>query len=229
MLAFKTQLCRSPLLSGSSLPPPSPPLLCVNKYNVYTRIQCVRDGRGIGLWASDRKHLAQSPFPFNIFRWRHFALPSMNFIFRREQVADSVLKTFLISVPSSVPTGMDQCFSSKIIRHEKINIYFAYSVFTATKMRPAKFFPILYVFYFVTMHSKWTACDDPSLLLRLLRYEAKFLVPDWGKYCSRQPYAMVDYIPSIRGWESASRWELNPGPTFQCRQIMAGRDDNPFP
>ncbi len=53
--------------------------------------------------------------------------------------------------PKTVPhncalTGMDQCFPSKIMRHEKIDIYFAYSVFTATKMRPAKFFPIFYVF-----------------------------------------------------------------------------------
>jgi hypothetical protein len=42
--------------------------------------------------------------------------------------------------------GMDQCFPLKNIKHEKIDIYFVYSVFTATKMRPAKFFPILYVF-----------------------------------------------------------------------------------
>jgi hypothetical protein len=60
--------------------------------------------------------------------------------------------------PKNVPhkcalIEMDQCFPFKIIRYEKINIYFAYSVFTAAKMRPAKFFPIFLCFYFVTMHS----------------------------------------------------------------------------
>ncbi len=52
MLVFSTHLCElpSPFLSGSTLPP-SPPLPCVNRYTVYTR---VRGGGGIGFQASDR-------------------------------------------------------------------------------------------------------------------------------------------------------------------------------
>ncbi len=59
--------CPSPLLCGSNHP-------CLNKYlyTVYTRIQCVR-----GSWHQTDKHLPQ------IFRWRHFALPSMSLIFLR--------------------------------------------------------------------------------------------------------------------------------------------------
>ncbi len=64
----------SPLFSGSTLPLP----LC-EKYTVYTYTVCKR-----GIWGSGPqtvKHLPQSPFTGQFFRWRHFALPSMSLIF----------------------------------------------------------------------------------------------------------------------------------------------------
>ncbi len=51
MLVFSTQLfvncCPSPLLSGSTLPPPLP-LFYVHKYNVFTYIVC-KGGGGYGV------------------------------------------------------------------------------------------------------------------------------------------------------------------------------------
>ncbi len=52
-----------------------PPLPCVNK--------CVKGGRVRVSGAQTNKHLPQSPFTGKFFRWRHFALPSMSFIFLR--------------------------------------------------------------------------------------------------------------------------------------------------
>jgi hypothetical protein len=65
--------CPSPLLSGSTLPPsPFPVWISI----LYTRIQCVRWGF-LGCGPQTDKHLPQSLFTGQFFRWRHFALPSM--------------------------------------------------------------------------------------------------------------------------------------------------------
>jgi hypothetical protein len=72
--------CPSNLISGSTLTPPPP---CVNKYTVYTlRIHCVR-GRVWGSGPQADKHLPQSLFTGQFFRWRHFALHSVSLIFLR--------------------------------------------------------------------------------------------------------------------------------------------------
>jgi hypothetical protein len=79
MLVFSTQLCELLLLSPSlwfnSLP--LHPNL-VNKYFVYTFALCKGGGRwggyGVLFWASDSKHLLESPFTSHFFRCRHCLL-----------------------------------------------------------------------------------------------------------------------------------------------------------
>jgi hypothetical protein len=61
----------------------SPPLPCVNKCTEYTYTVCWGGG---GIWDSGpqtNKHLPQSSFTGQIFRWRHLAFPSISLIFLR--------------------------------------------------------------------------------------------------------------------------------------------------
>ncbi len=58
-----------------------PPLLCVNKYTVYTYTVCKGGGGSGGSGPQTNKHLPQSPFTGPFFRWRHLALSSMSLIF----------------------------------------------------------------------------------------------------------------------------------------------------
>ncbi len=83
MLVFSTQLCELLLLWPSLwLNSPPPPLPCVNKYTAcYTYTVC-KGGYGV-LGLRTDKHLPRSPLTGQFFRWRHFALPSMNLIFLR--------------------------------------------------------------------------------------------------------------------------------------------------
>ncbi len=69
--------CHSPLLSGSTLPPP--PFPCVNKYTVYTYTL-----GGGGVWGSgpQTNTCRKVPLQVNYFRWRHFALVSILLISR---------------------------------------------------------------------------------------------------------------------------------------------------
>jgi hypothetical protein len=75
MLVFWSSFvnCCPSNLSGSTIPPPSLP--CVNKYTV----QCKLGGGGSGQINTCRK------VPLRVFRWQHFALPSMSLIFLRVQ------------------------------------------------------------------------------------------------------------------------------------------------
>ncbi len=71
----------SPLtFSLVQLSPPPSPLPSVNSYTVYTySIQCVRGGcYGV---LGQRNTSRKVPLQVNFFRWRHFPLPSMSFIF----------------------------------------------------------------------------------------------------------------------------------------------------
>jgi hypothetical protein len=64
MLVFRLSFvncCPSPLLSGSTLSPPSP-LICVINYTVYTYKVCGGGGMGQGTGLQTNKHLPQSPF-----------------------------------------------------------------------------------------------------------------------------------------------------------------------
>ncbi len=73
--------CPSNLFTGSNLPPPSL-LPCVNKYILYTSMQCERGVYGV-LGLRQINTCRKVPLQVNIFRWRHFALPSMSLIFLR--------------------------------------------------------------------------------------------------------------------------------------------------
>ncbi len=73
--------CSPPLLSGLTLPPP--PLPSVNKCTVYTYAVCKEGVWNMGYGSHKDKHLPQSPFKGQFFRWRHYALPSMGPIFLR--------------------------------------------------------------------------------------------------------------------------------------------------
>ncbi len=76
---FRPSWTVAPLTFSLDFPPP-PPSFPVWISVLYSRIQCVRGGYGVlGLW--EDKHLSQSPFTGQFFRWRHFALPSMSLIF----------------------------------------------------------------------------------------------------------------------------------------------------
>ncbi len=90
MLVFSTQFCELlplyNLLSGSTLPPPSPlPTFPVWISILYTRMQCVRGGGGYGFWASDRKTPAAKSIYRSFLRWRHFALSPMSLILLRPE------------------------------------------------------------------------------------------------------------------------------------------------
>jgi hypothetical protein len=69
--------------------PPFPVWIC----KLYTRTQCVVRGGGLLLSLWQKKHLPQSPFTGQYFRWRHFALPSMRLILLRTQLSRSEKKT----------------------------------------------------------------------------------------------------------------------------------------
>ncbi len=74
MLVLSTQICElclSPLLPSSTLPP-----LPVWISILYPRIQCVRGE----LWGSGPNTCRKVPLQVNVFIWRHFALSSMNLI-----------------------------------------------------------------------------------------------------------------------------------------------------
>ncbi len=66
--------CPSNLHSGSTLPPPFPVWI------LYTRIHTVCKGGG------GYVVLGLSPFTGQVFRWRHFSLPSMSLIFLRSRI-----------------------------------------------------------------------------------------------------------------------------------------------
>jgi hypothetical protein len=76
--------CPSNLLSVSTLPPS--PLPCVNIIILFTRIQCVSKRVG-GYGVLGRRQIntcRKVPLLVNFFRWRHFSLSSMSFIFLRQ-------------------------------------------------------------------------------------------------------------------------------------------------
>jgi hypothetical protein len=75
--------CPSPLLFGSTLPPP--PISCVNKHTavnvyMYTFIQCVGGG-GHGVLGLRLINTCANSLCNSVFRWRHFAWPSVSLIF----------------------------------------------------------------------------------------------------------------------------------------------------
>jgi hypothetical protein len=82
MLVFSTQLCELLLFSPSLwFKSTLSPLPCVNKVYLYTRIQCVRGGGGMGFWVKTDKHLPQSTFTGQ----------SMSLIFLRVYLKDFVV------------------------------------------------------------------------------------------------------------------------------------------
>jgi hypothetical protein len=114
------QLCELlPLyLSGSTIAPPSLP--CVNKYTVhctvYRLIQCVSwvEGRGSGQINTCRN------VPLRVFRWQHFAWPSMSLIFLRVQ------PTAAAPAGGATPTAGEQqplseCLNPTVSHRKHIN------------------------------------------------------------------------------------------------------------
>ncbi len=88
--------CPSNLLSGETNPrtPPYPVWIST----LYTRIQCVMGGgEGVcmGFWASINT-CRKVPLQV-IFRWRHFALPSMSLSFLRPDTCENVSSGLSIS------------------------------------------------------------------------------------------------------------------------------------
>jgi hypothetical protein len=89
--------CPSNHLSGSpSLPPLPSPLPCVKKYTiysiqytVYTYTVCKGEYGVLGLRQINT--CREVPLQVNIFRWRHFALPSVSLIFLRHLGSDVIL------------------------------------------------------------------------------------------------------------------------------------------
>ncbi len=71
--------CPYNLLYGSTLPPPFPVWIII----LYTRIPCARGGEYGVLGLRQINTFRKIPFTGKIFRWRHFALPSMVLIFQR--------------------------------------------------------------------------------------------------------------------------------------------------
>ncbi len=68
---------------------PPPPLHCVNKYSILSRIHTVC--KGVGIWGfgpQTAKHLPRSTFTGHFFKYHQFALPSMSLIFLRISESD---------------------------------------------------------------------------------------------------------------------------------------------
>ncbi len=96
--------CPSNLRSGSTLPP-SPPSLCEVYCIVYTRTQCVRGWEYGVLGLRQLNTCRKVPLQINIFRWRHYALPSMSLIFLRFKPCTALDKSsqFTFGQPKGYP------------------------------------------------------------------------------------------------------------------------------
>ncbi len=116
MLVFRPSFVNcspSNLLSGSK----QSPLPNVNKFTVIVCTYTGCKGESMGVWASDTdKHLPQSPFTGQFFRWRHFALSSISLFFLR-RFPYMVVRHMSLQSPDSekAKSYNNRCFNATAI------------------------------------------------------------------------------------------------------------------